>query len=78
MSEYLSYDIFMTRVHAGHYRKKAVPFIKTSFKKDLLRAHRVSDNPKAEKAYDIAWDYGHSHGEASVADYFYDLVELIK
>jgi len=48
------------------------------FRKDLLEECGVTNNPKADKAYGIAWDLGHSYGFCEVANYFYDLVELIK
>lgn len=74
----LTYDVFISRVNCGDYNKRAAPYIKKAFKKDLLAVHEVTDNPKADKAFDLAWDYGHSYGAASVADYFVDMVELIK
>lgn len=38
----------------------------------------VLDNDKAHKAFNLAWDHGHSAGYAEVASYFSDYVELIK
>lgn len=49
----------------------------TEFKKNLLEEHNVLDNPKAQKCYELAWDYGHSSGYYAVADYFNELVGLI-
>lgn len=48
------------------------------FKLDLFDEHEVSENPKREKAFEIAWDQGHSAGLSEVASYFSDIVELIK
>lgn len=45
---------------------------------ELFEYHGVTDNPKAWKAYHLAYEYGHSAGKAEVANYFDDLVELIK
>jgi hypothetical protein len=38
----------------------------------------ILDNPKAAKAFSIAWEQGHSSGYAEVANYFDDLADLIK
>jgi len=48
------------------------------FKKDLFQEFEVTDNPKAEKCYRLAWEHGHSSGLADVASYFGDFVELIR
>lgn len=48
------------------------------FKTCLLRKHGVSDNPKANQAYALAWEYGHAHGYQEVEVYFSDIVQLIK
>lgn len=48
------------------------------FKRELFKFYEVTDNPKADKAYIIAWDFGHSCGYSEVNNYFMDLVELIK
>jgi len=48
------------------------------FVKELFEYHGVTDHPKVWKAYHLAYEYGHSAGMAEVANYFSDLVELIK
>jgi len=48
------------------------------FQEDLFEHYGVTDNPKARKAFQLAWDYGHADGHAEVDIYFSDLVELIK
>jgi hypothetical protein len=48
------------------------------FKADLFEEHSVTGHPKAEKAFQLAWRYGHSSGLGEIANYFDDLVELIK
>lgn len=45
---------------------------------DLFADFGVTNNPKAEKAYRLAYEYGHSAGYYEVVNYFSDLVELIK
>ena len=58
--------------HARH-----VGELLAEFKADLLADNGVS-GPKADKAYSLAWEYGHSSGLSEVVNYFEDLVELIK
>lgn len=52
-------------------------------KKDWLRKKLevefgVIGNPKADKLWELAWDYGHSSGPQEVESYYIELVELIK
>ncbi len=47
------------------------------FKKDLFEEYGVQDNPKVEKAFALAYDYGHSSGYPSIENYFSELVDLI-
>ena len=48
------------------------------FHDDLLAEYGVTDNPKAEKCFRLAWEHGHSAGHEEVALYFGEFVELIK
>lgn len=48
------------------------------FKRDLFVEHGVTDHPKAERCYSLAWEHGHSAGLCEVANYFDDFVDLIK
>ena len=50
---------------------------KVRFKKDLFTTFNV-DGPKAEKAFSLAWEYGHANGYLEVLHYFEDMSELIK
>lgn len=50
----------------------------TEFKKDLFEEYGVSNNPKAEKCYSIAYELGHSNGYNEIGYYFSEIVELIK
>ena len=47
------------------------------FKQHMYEYHDVEENPKREKAFSLAWEYGHSSGHSEVASHFEDLVELI-
>ena len=48
------------------------------FKRALFYYTDVEDNPKAESAYSIAWEKGHSSGFSEVYNEFLDIVDLIK
>ncbi len=47
------------------------------FKEKLFEDHQVENNPKREKCFQLAWEYGSSSGFERVKYYFDDLVELI-
>lgn len=47
------------------------------WKEDLFEEYGVTDNPKAEKAFNLAYDYGYDCGDQSIETYFSELVELI-
>lgn len=47
-------------------------------KNALARKHGLSRNDKFEKAWNLAWDYGHSSGYDEVQLYFDELAELLK
>jgi hypothetical protein len=67
-----------------HYRalmtsyRSEVARLKTEFKDDLLWEHGAVGNPKADKCFDLAWEYGHSAGFSEIQGFFGELVELIK
>jgi len=47
------------------------------FEHDLLAEHGVEE-VKAKRLYDFAWEHGHAGGLSEVANYFAELVELIR
>lgn len=49
-----------------------------AFKNKLAEEYDVVGNPKFEKAYSLAYSYGHANGYESVENYFDELVDLIK
>lgn len=59
------------------YQKK-IREIKEDFKDALFVLHKVSDHPKRERCFEIAWEHGHSSGFSEVEIYFNDIVELLK
>ena len=48
------------------------------FINDLFENFNVTDNPKRHRAFELAWEKGHSNGLEEVYNEFYDLVDLIK
>lgn len=49
----------------------------TEFEKDLYEDLGIEDNPKKEKLFTKAWEFGHSSGYSEVYNYACDLVDLI-
>lgn len=47
------------------------------FKQDLFNELGIADNPKRDKLFAIAWEYGHSSGYSEVYNYADELVDLI-
>ncbi len=48
------------------------------FKKHALTVLKIEDHPKAQKAWSLAYDWGHAHGYSDVLHYLEDLAELLK
>jgi len=48
-----------------------------AFKNDMEEIFKVKGNPKAEKLWKLAWDFGHGSGLREVLNYYSDFVELI-
>jgi hypothetical protein len=57
---------------------RARNLLEAEFKADLFDEHGVTGHPKANRAFDLAWDRGHSAGYQEVANYFDDLADLLK
>ena len=57
---------------------KEIAEINEAWKSDLFKEFGVSDNPKKELCYNLAYEYGHSSGYSEIYNYFSTLVELIK
>jgi hypothetical protein len=80
-------DAYRTkRVYVSHWQDpegfKAyqgdIARLEAEFRADLLVEYGVTGNPKADKCYSIAWEHEHSAGFTEVANYFGELVELIR
>lgn len=52
--------------------------LRRQFCLDLATEHGVIGHPKAQRAFDMAWERGHAEGHLQVAQEFEDLVELLK
>ena len=52
--------------------------LEQEFKADLFEEYGVTGNPKANKCFSIAYDYGHPYGHSEIASHFETLVDLIK
>ena len=48
------------------------------FQNDLFEEFSVSDNPKRNRCFELAWEHGHPSGYEEVYNYFGDFVELIR
>jgi hypothetical protein len=51
--------------------------LEQEFKNDAIEAVGLKGHPKAEKAYALAWDHGHSAGFSDVLDYLSEFADLI-
>ena len=51
---------------------------KSEFKGRLAKENGVENNPKLDKLFEIAWNFGHSSGYNEVGLYFSEMVNLIK
>ena len=59
-----------------YYQKEAE--CKEMFKKDALEDLGLSNHPKADKLFDIAWERGHASGYQSVWSVMIDLAPLLQ
>ena len=60
-------DDYMTKCNEIHEK----------FKHDALEYCGIFGHEKADKAFEIAWDYGHSNGYNEVLIYLADLADLL-
>lgn len=52
--------------------------LKAKFRDDIEAEYDMTGHPKADKLWELAWEYGHSAGYSEVAIYYAELVELAK
>lgn len=76
-----SLDVYENKMELYRDKRKAYDERKAAlnqdFKLDLFEEFGVTDHPKADKVFDIAWDLGHADGYDSVSYYFEKLVDII-
>ena len=75
IQEVLDEDAY--KAHSKRYNEESSKLYK-EFQNDLFEEFEVSDNPKKDKCFDLAWEYGHSSGYREVYNYFSEFVELIQ
>lgn len=63
------------QAHLKHYREENIR-LQQEFKHDLIKKYNMTGHPKADKLFDLAWDFGNSN-LWDVEDYFSNLLKLI-
>jgi len=66
-------DDMRERINAGYYEANPVKFVD-----DAYEYCGIAGNPKADKAYELAYDRGHSGGYGEVLSNLSELSDLIK
>ena len=51
--------------------------LQDQFRKDLEAEYDMTDHPKRDKLFSMAWSYGHSSGLSEVAIHYGEFVELV-
>lgn len=82
VKEYLEYHRNYPDLLAQHRQKvmeysKKTRELEMQFKEDLEKEYGLSDHPKKDDLYRIAFDYGHSHGLHEVSCHYDTLSELL-
>lgn len=67
-----------SKITTGYYDKLSGREGLETFKRDLFEDFEVSNNSRKDRAFELAWDRGHSCGYTEVYNCFADLVGLIK
>jgi hypothetical protein len=67
-----------SRRAANRYYNEQVRDVTERFKQACFKELGIQDHPKKEKAFEIAWDYGHSSGYYEVYNYLETISELLK
>lgn len=73
--EYYDNDLYLD--HKKQYNEESGKR-HDEFINDIFEEFHVTDNPKRDKCFSLAWEYGHSSGYSEVYNHFSDLVELIQ
>lgn len=72
-------EVFDEEAYTAHCKEYNAESTKLhqEFKNDLFDAFGVTDNPKKDRCFELAWEHGHPSGYEEVYNYFGDFVELI-
>lgn len=80
--EYPDHHLIRSDVDVAYDMKKAYhkeeKRLCTLFKKDALKNVGLTGHKSAEKAFQLAWHYGHSSGYEEVAHYLDEIADVIK
>ena len=74
-------DDYITKIEA--WKREVSEWVKKCreidemFKNDLFEYLNIKDNPKRNKLFNLAWEYGHSDGLRLVVNYAEELSELL-
>ena len=71
------FDEISYRAHIKLYNEERKK-LRNEFCNDLLKKYQMTEHPKANKCFCMAWDFGESISYAAVEDYFMNLIELVK
>lgn len=71
------FDEVSYQSHLKLYTEERVR-LQNEFRRDLIEKYNMTGHPKADKCFDMAWDFGQSTSYSDVEDYFMNLVELVK
>ena len=70
-------DEISYNAHVKLYREEVVR-LQNEFRKDLIAKYNMSNHPKSDKLFNMAWDFGGSLGYDAVEDYFSNLINLFQ
>lgn len=72
------YLVVNEKIERDEYKPYGRHDEKTVFKLDLFEVFEVTNHPRAEHLFKLAWEHGHSHGFHEVLLHFEEMVLLIQ
>ncbi len=70
-------DEISYQAHLKHYHAENKK-LQDEFRHDLIEKYGMTNHPKANECFDMAWDFGSGSGLWEVEDYFVSIVDLVK
>lgn len=52
--------------------------IKKQLEQQLAEWHELENHPRRAKLFELAWEYGHAHGEGEVEMFYTELAGLLQ